>query len=571
MPLKLAVTKGLRRVRAHPARKAMRNNQPVTQQEYEFPSSQMLVSATDLTGRIEYCNPAFIAVSGYAKDELIGQPHNLIRHPDMPREAFADMWATIRSGRPWTALVKNRRKNGDHYWVQASVTPVVEKGTVVGYLSVRVKPPREAVRAADALYARIREGKSRSQKLHRGIVVRSGFAGRLQAMMRQPVATRAAIGYALAPLALLLTGLAAWRGTPPLAFWMAFGVTTLISVVSWQLLARHLAEPMREMSGFATRLAAGDLTTDLVIGRHDDLGEVLQALNQLKANLAAIVSDVRSQINGMLDAAREISSGNVDLARRTELQAASLEETAATMDQLTTTVQANADASVRALDLARDAQAAAAVGGKIAGQVEQTMAGITAASRRIADITSVIDGIAFQTNILALNAAVEAARAGEAGRSFAVVAGEVRTLAQRCAASSKEIKSVVEASVTEIAQGTELVARTTSQMRAIDEAVSRVSSIIVEVANASSEQAEGIRQVNQAVTHLDGATQQNATLVEQAAATAQRLAEQADVLDEAVRLFTVAEAAPEPANRTARTAKREAPARHAESREPDLV
>jgi aerotaxis receptor len=549
----------------------MRNNQPVTQQEYEYPSSQMLVSATDLTGRIEYCNPAFIAVSGYSKEELIGQPHNLIRHPDMPREAFADLWTTIRSGRPWTALVKNRRKNGDHYWVQASVTPVVEKGTVVGYLSVRVKPSREAVRAADALYARIREGKSRSHKLHRGTVVRTGLAGRLQATMRLPVATRAAFGYALAPLALLLTGLAAWNGTPPLAFWIAFGVTALISVVSWQLLARHLAEPMRDMSGFATRLAAGDLTTDLVIARHDDLGEVLQALNQLKANLAAIVSDVRSQITGMLDAAREISSGNVDLARRTELQAASLEETAATMDQLTTTVQANADASVRALDLAKDAQAAAAVGGKIAGQVEQTMAGITAASKRIADITGVIDGIAFQTNILALNAAVEAARAGEAGRSFAGVAGEVRTLAQRCAASSKEIKSVVEASVTEIAQGTELVARTTSQMRVIDEAVSRVSSIIVEVANASSEQAEGIRQVNQAVTHLDGATQQNATLVEQAAATAQRLAEQADVLDEAVRLFTVADATQGSASRMSNASRSDAPARHAESQEPALV
>jgi aerotaxis receptor len=271
---------------------------------------------------------------------------------------------------------------------------------------------------------------------------------------------------------------------------------------------------------------------------------VLQALNQLKANLAAIVYDVRAQISGMLDNAREISSGNVDLAARTESQAASVEETAATMEQLTTTVQANADASVRALDLARDAQAAAAVGGKIAGQVEQTMAAITAASRRIADITGVIDGIAFQTNILALNAAVEAARAGEAGRSFAVVAGEVRMLAQRCAASSKEIKSVVEASASEVAAGTELVARTSSQMRTIDEAVERVSSIIVEVANASSEQAEGIRQVNQAVSHLDSATQQNAALVEQAAATAQRLARQADVLDEAVRLFTVGEAAP---------------------------
>jgi aerotaxis receptor len=392
----------------------------------------------------------------------------------------------------------------------------------------------------------MRAGEARGIRLRRGVVVRTGLLGRLQALMRLPVATRAAAGYAITLLALLLTGLVAWEGTPPVPFWIAFGVTAVVSIVSWQMLKRQLAAPISDMSGFATRLAAGDLTADLQIARHDDLGEVLQALNQLKANLAAIVYDVRAQITGMLDNAREISSGNVDLARRTELQAASLQETAATMEELTTTVQANADATVRALDLARDAQAAAAVGGKIAGQVEQTMAGITAASQRIADITSVIDGIAFQTNILALNAAVEAARAGEAGRSFAVVASEVRMLAQRCAASSKEIKSVVEASTTEVAAGTELVARTTSQMRVIDEAVGRVSSIIVEVANASSEQAEGIRQVNQAVSHLDGATQQNAALVEQAAATAQRLAEQADVLDEAVRLFTVAQATPAP-------------------------
>ena len=294
------------------------------------------------------------------------------------------------------------------------------------------------------------------------------------------------------------------------------------------------------MASFATRMAAGDLTADLAIARHDDLGDVLQALNQLKANLAAIVSDVRAQIGGMLDAAHEISTGNLDLARRTEMQAASLEETAATMEQLTTTVQANADATVRALDLVKDAQSAAATGGKVALQVEQTMAGITEASKRIADITGVIDGIAFQTNILALNAAVEAARAGEAGRSFAVVASEVRMLAQRCAASAKEIKQVVDTTVHEVAQGTELVARTTAQMAVIDQAVARVSSLIVEVANASSEQADGIGQVNQAVSHLDSATQQNAAMVEQAAATAQRLAEQADVLDEAVRLFTVA-------------------------------
>ncbi|WP_084687981.1 methyl-accepting chemotaxis protein [Paraburkholderia oxyphila] len=518
----------------------MRNNQPVTQQEFDYPASQMLVSATDLKGRIQYCNPAFVAVSGFAKEELIGKAHNIIRHPDMPPEAFADLWQTIQSGRPWTALVKNRRKDGDHYWVRANVTPVSEQGTVVGYLSVRVKPSREEIREAESLYAQMREGRLRSARLRRGELVRTGLVGAAQSLMRLPVATRIAIGYALVPAALAAAGFGAWRGLPPTPFWCAFGTAAACSLAAWRLATRHLGGPLTQMSMASTRMAAGDLTATLAIASKDDLGDVLQALNQLQANLTAIVFDVRAQIDGMLEAAHEISTGNLDLSRRTELQAASLEETAATMDQLTTTVQANAEASTRALDLARAAQSAAAEGGSIAGRMERTMSGITDASRRIADITGVIDGIAFQTNILALNAAVEAARAGEAGRSFAVVAGEVRMLAQRCAASAKEIKQVVDASVSEIAQGTELVGHTTAQMRTIDEAVSRVSAIIVEVANASGEQAEGIHQVNQAVAHLDSATQQNAALVEQAAATAQRLAEQADVLDEAVRLFTLA-------------------------------
>ncbi len=537
----------------------MRNNQPVTQQEFDYPASQMLVSATDLKGRIQYCNPAFVAVSGFSKDELIGRAHNIIRHPDMPAEAFADMWETIGSGRPWTALVKNRRKSGDHYWVRANVTPVSEQGTVVGYLSVRVKPSREEVREAEQLYAQMREGRLRGLRLHQGDLTRTGVIGAAKSLLRLPIATRIGIGYALVPAALAAAGFGAWQGLPPTPFWCAFGAAAVCSVAAWRLSTRHLGAPLEQMSAASTRMAAGDLTATLAIASKDDLGDVLQALNQLQANLTAIVYDVRSQIDGMLDAAHEISTGNLDLSRRTELQAASLEETAATMDQLTTTVQANAEASTRALDLAREAQDAAAQGGSLAGRMERTMAGITDASKRIADITGVIDGIAFQTNILALNAAVEAARAGEAGRSFAVVASEVRMLAQRCAASSKEIKQVVDASVHEIAQGTELVGHTTAQMRAIDEAVSRVSSIIVEVANASGEQAEGIRQVNQAVAHLDSATQQNAALVEQAAATAQRLADQADVLDEAVRLFTVAGTQQNerrtPARRPARTAR----------------
>jgi aerotaxis receptor len=519
----------------------MRNNQPVTQQAFEFPASEMLVSATDLSGNIQYCNPAFVSVSGFSREELIGEPHNIIRHPDMPREAFADLWATVRAGRSWTALVKNRRKNGDHYWVRANVTPVMEHGKVVGYLSVRVKPTLDEVREATALYAQIKTGNA-SHKLVRGALVKHGIAGKLAAIANMPVSARLGTAFAAVPVSMSIAALAGWRGAPPLPFWIALAVGAAASFAGWLALSRQVDAPVRTMSGFAARMAAGDLTVDMPDARHDDLGDVQRALGQLKANLAAIVFDVRGQIGGMLEAATEISSGNTDLSRRTEMQAASLEQTAATMDQLTTTVQGNADATVRALELVREAQAAADDGGRIASQVEQTMAGITAASRRIADITDVIDGIAFQTNILALNAAVEAARAGEAGRSFAVVATEVRNLAQRCAASAKEIEGVVATSVAQIAEGTNLVTRTTSQMRAIDEAVNRVSTIIMEVAKASSEQAEGIAQVNQAVAHLDDSTQQNAALVEQAAATAQRLAQRAVVLDEAVRLFTVAKA-----------------------------
>jgi aerotaxis receptor len=518
----------------------MRNNQPVTQQEYIYPASEMLVSATDLSGNIQYCNPAFVSVSGFSRGELIGQPHNLIRHPDMPREAFADLWSTIRSGRSWTALVKNRRKNGDHYWVRANVTPVVEHGKTVGYLSVRVKPDAAEVRQAEALYAQMHEGTLRSHRLAGGALVRTGIAGKVEALARMPLGARIGAAQAAGWLAMLAAGFAAFQGLPPLAFWIALGAGVTVGACCALALARHVDAPVRTMSGFAARMAAGDLTAELPDYGRDDFGDVQRALNQLQANLAAIVFDVRGQIGGMLDAAREISSGNTDLSRRTELQAASLQQTAATMDQLTTTVQGNADASVRALELVKEAQAAADDGGRIASQVEETMAGITAASRRIADITGVIDGIAFQTNILALNAAVEAARAGEAGRSFAVVATEVRNLAQRCAASAKEIEGVVEASVAQIEGGTRLVSRTTSQMRSIDEAVNRVSAIIMEVAKASNEQADGIQQVNQAVSQLDGATQQNAALVEQAAATAARLADRAVVLEEAVRLFTVA-------------------------------
>ncbi|HTJ94869.1 MAG TPA: methyl-accepting chemotaxis protein [Pararobbsia sp.] len=518
----------------------MRNNQPVTQHEYVLDDADMLVSATDLQGNIAYCNPAFTRASGYDKDELIGQPHNIIRHPDMPREAFGDLWQTVRAGQQWGALVKNRRKNGDHYWVRASVTPVLEHGRAVGYLSVRVKPSRDEVRVADALYAALRENRLDGRKLSRGIVVRTGWRSVFEQWSRLALARRVALTNLVgASVATLAIGCLIDRGVPGPAYWIATGIVAAFGALTSNRLAAHLGKPLDDITGFAMRLAAGDLRADLRTDRQDDLGDLQRSLQQLKSNLTAIVFDVRAQITGVSDAASEIGSGNADLSRRTEMQAASLEQTAATMDELTSTVQANADSAVRALDLSREAQKAATEGDQMVSRVEQTMASIATASRRIGDITSVIDSIAFQTNILALNAAVEAARAGEAGRSFAVVATEVRNLAQRSAKAAQEIKSVIDASTAEVEKGSRLVAQTAAQVHTIEEAVQRVAAIIVEVANASSEQADGIRQVTQAVAQLDSATQQNAALVEQAASTAQSLGIQAGVLGDAVRLFSL--------------------------------
>lgn len=311
------------------------------------------------------------------------------------------------------------------------------------------------------------------------------------------------------------------------------------ALFSFFTLRGAIARPLAEALGHFDAIAAGDLRRAVVVRSRDEMGQLMEGVAKMQKSLIDTVRTVRAGSESIATATRQIAAGNIDLSSRTEEQASALQETASSMDELTGTVRQNADNARQASALAANASEIANKGNAVVSQVVGTMGDINQSSAKIADIIAIIEGIAFQTNILALNAAVEAARAGEAGRSFAVVAGEVRMLAQRCAASAKEIKEVVEASVNEVAQGTQLVARTTAQMRSIDEAVARVSSIIMEVANASGEQAEGIRQVNQAVSHLDSATQQNAALVEQAAATATRLVEQADVLDEAVRLFTL--------------------------------
>ncbi len=891
----------------------MKNNQPVTSVEYVLKETDSIVSKTDLKGVITYINEDFLRVSGFTEAELIGVSHNIVRHPDMPVEAFADFWISLKANRPWTGLVKNRCKNGDYYWVLANATPILESGQCVGYMSVRSKPTQAQVSAASQAYALFRKGQAGGLRIVDGQVVKPGLLDKLNLMKNTSLKFRLLVAISAISAMMISMGgiglssmhdsnsslntifvgqvvpieqLAAFQKTllqnrllmsaalnsptpeiiqkntaeaeqkigeiagilgelissnltpeekeiaekliadnklfemqglkPAIAALRAneiaqankllleqasplyepvdSGIQTLMQLklgavsqiyqdssahyesvfnqsmtmmvaaallALWAMLmvlfdvlrpiqkiigllqsvaqgkydnliaperADEMGQLMNTLRSMQIRLgfdvaearrvsnenlrikigldnvstsvmiadtgrniiylnrAAADLMraaesdirkdlpnfnaakllggsidvfhknpahqksmleslngthrTQIVVGgrtfalaaspvineRGDRLGATLEwkdrtvevavekevaniveasvrgdftrriamqgkegffkqlgeGINQLMetsdrglqevvrmlgslargdltdrinneyhgtfgqlkddANstsdkLKEILSQIREATDTINTAAKEIASGNVDLSQRTEKQASSLEETAASMEELTSTVKQNAENAKQANQLAHSASAVAQKGGAVVQQVVGTMSSINESSRKIVDIISVIDGIAFQTNILALNAAVEAARAGEQGRGFAVVAAEVRNLAQRSAAAAKEIKTLIGDSVDKVEAGTKLVDDAGKTMEEIVNAVKRVTDIMSEISAASNEQSQGIEQVNQAITQMDEVTQQNAALVEEAAAAAESLEEEAQSLTRSVGVF----------------------------------
>ncbi len=730
----------------------MKINASITDKEVLMKQGDILVTRTDLTGKISYANEAFVTISGYSRDELIGAHHNIIRHPDMPQAAFEDLWLTLKQGKPWAAPVKNRTKSGDYYWVEAAVIPVFKNGIIQEYLSARYPPKREQIEQAEQLYKKLNAktatirpvGLAALAKSIKEVAIwkKAAFSTLIQAglflllgyrlFLSEDLGLLAGV-VALALLALFINiilfrsfttvledGVGVmyrlaeekfrnkidlnrddqigdlYRGIYAMQVRLNANLAesrqiateasrinqaldnvqsgvmvtdTSLNIIfmnkSVQQLFNHAEQDIRKQlphfeasklmganidmfhkkpahqrgmldkltSSFRSELVIADLHMKVVVNpvvntgderigfvaewlnRTDEviveqeiakvvsgagLGDFTQRINeqgktgfslalsqiinqlmetsetslnevmrvldalsrgdltetitseycgtfgQLKDDVNTTVEKLKEIINNIKDVtnnintgAKEIATGNNDLSHRTEMQAASLEQTAASMEELTSTVKANTENAKQASALALNASDIACKGAGVVSEVETTMQEINSASRKIVEIISVIDDIAFQTNILALNAAVEAARAGDQGRGFAVVASEVRNLAQRAAAAAGEIKCLIGDTVDKVVDGTQLVAQAGKTMEDIVNSINGVTVMMSEISAASVEQTSGIEQVNQAIGQMDDVTQQNAALVEQAAAAAESLEEQAQNLVSTVGNFKV--------------------------------
>lgn len=509
----------------------MKSHASVTQQEYLLDVDTTLMSTTDTQSNITYANSSFIRVSGYSDTELVSQPHNLVRHPDMPAEAFADMWYTLQQGDSWTGLVKNRRKNGDHYWVRANVTPVYHDDKLSGYISVRNTPTSGEINFAAPFYAAVKNKKAGKRRFYKGLVVRSGLFSPLSLLQRLSVRWRMRCPLLL--LALIPVLLAAGQVNPgAIAL-----ITALLLLLCDRFLHQQISRPLNIMQQQAQKVVSGRKTGHIHFNRVDEIGLLMRSINQFSLNLNSLVDDVGTQVQGMMDVSQQLADNNVALNVRTEETSANLQQTATAIEEITVAVQQSLETAVQVTVLAETASQTARKGGDMMAETIGMMESISTASHKIVDIISVIDSIAFQTNILALNAAVEAARAGVMGRGFAVVAAEVRQLAQHSASAASEIKALIDDNVRSVKSGEQMVEHAGRHIATIVNEVMQVSTMIRETSLATQEQTSALSLINQSITEIETMTQSNTEMVLQSVETAENLNRQAIRLTNAIHVY----------------------------------
>lgn len=502
---------------------------------------EFMITRSAPDGTITYVNRLLAEAVGAPVEDLVGTSAFELLDASTPKEVALDVNETTRKrGLGWDGMMKVRGRNGRWFWALTHVSPVRSGGEVVGFASVRTQATREEIDQAELMFERFRDGRARGWVVRRGKFVRTGVLGILRRGFNGSM--RSSLwGIQTPVLFWLVATIAIVSNESPgylrVVVPMAVAGSVIVAIVANELFIRKWLGPLNRATDFVHNIASGDLHTSLDGNARGEIKELFKALSLMQRSLESMVRDVPDGAAVISHASDEIASGNADLSSRTERQAASLQEMAASMDELTSTVSQNAENAAPASEMAIAAAATAKAGGDAVTNVVRTMAEISESAKRIGEIIGLIEAIAFQTNILALNAAVEAARAGEHGRGFADVASEVRSLAQRIASASKEIKALIDESVAHVNKGSGFVYGLVRSMDEIGHAVERVRRLMGEISAASSEQGRGISQVGQAVFDMDRVTQQNATLVEEAAAASGALNQQTKFLEQSIGTF----------------------------------